>query len=315
MKIINRRQFMARAGRTGAALGAATLFPQVLTRAWGEQEDKHWLDLAVVQGPTAAAVEKAVSLFGGMERFVKKGGRVVLKPNMSFPAPPAAGATTSPEVVAAVASLCLKAGAGEILVLDNPILQPRVCLENSQIKSACAKIGKTRVLAVTDRKFFTEIPVPMGKALKKVEVMQDVLNADAVINLPVAKSHGSTEVSFGLKNLMGLIWDRRYFHNDIDLDQAIADLGTVIHPCLTILDATRVMTEGGPFGPGHLEYPQKIIAGINPVAVDAYGVTLSRWYDGKIFSPRQVKHILHAAELGLGEIDPAKLDIIRSKIS
>jgi uncharacterized protein (DUF362 family) len=156
--------------------------------------------------------------------------------------------------------------------------------------------------------------VPKGKALKKVEVMWDVLMANVIINLPIAKSHMATGVTLGLKNQMGLIWDRGYFHGEVDLDQAIADLATVIRPRLTILDASRVMTEGGPFGPGRLESPRKIIAGTDPVAVDAYGVTLAQWY-GKTFSPRQVKHIVHAAELNLGEIDLARLNIHQEKIS
>ena len=110
--------------------------------------------------------------------------------------------------------------------------------------------------------------MPRGKALKKVKLMKDVLESDVFINIPTAKSHAATGVSLGMKGLMGVIWDRKYFHSQ-DIHQAIADLSSVVKVDLTLLDASRALSTGGPAGPGRIVTPQTIVAGIDPVAVDA----------------------------------------------
>jgi len=134
-----------------------------------------------------------------------------------------------------------------------------------------------------------------------------------LINIPIAKSHNATGVTLGMKGLMGVIYDREYFHEKVDLNQAIADLNTVIKPDLTIIDATRVMTSGGPTGPGAVEQLDTIIAGFDPVAVDAAAISLSKWY-GHSFNAKQVKHIKLAHDMGLGEINPDNLKIKRASI-
>jgi uncharacterized protein (DUF362 family) len=139
-----------------------------------------------------------------------------------------------------------------------------------------------------------------------------VLEADKFINLPTAKSHSATGVSLGMKGLMGLIWDRGALHQ-MNLHQAIADLATVIRPDLTIIDATRAMTSGGPGGPGKTVQLDTVIAGTDPVAVDSYAVGITQWYN-KSFSGKSVKYIVAASELGLGEIDTAKMQIKEVKV-
>ena len=141
-----------------------------------------------------------------------------------------------------------------------------------------------------------------------------VLKGNAVlINVPVAKSHSATGVSLGLKGLMGLIWDRDSFHSKFNINQGIADLATVIKPQLTILDATRAMASGGPGGPGDVKKPNLIIAGVDPVAVDTYGVGVVQWY-GWSFKGRQVEHLLIAHQRGLGKIDVDKLNIFKGTV-
>ena len=142
--------------------------------------------------------------------------------------------------------------------------------------------------------------------------MKEVLEAQVLINLPTAKSHSATGVSLGLKGLMGLIWDRESFHSQYNINQALADLATVIRPQLTILDATRALTSGGPGGPGEVKKLNLIIAGIDPIAVDSYGVTVAPWY-GQNFKGRQVEHLLVAHQRGLGKIDIDQLRIFKEK--
>ena len=155
--------------------------------------------------------------------------------------------------------------------------------------------------------------IPQGKVLDRVEVLKDILDNAVLINVPVAKSHSATGVSLGLKGLMGLIWDRESFHSQFNINQGIADLATVIKPQLTILDATRAMASGGPGGPGDVKKPNLIVAGVDPVAVDSYGVGIVPWY-GQNFKGRQVEHLLIAHQRGLGKIDVEKLKITKGTV-
>ena len=142
--------------------------------------------------------------------------------------------------------------------------------------------------------------------------MKEVLDSHVLINIPVAKSHSATGVSLGLKGLMGMVWDRESFHSQYNISQAIADLATVIKPQLTILDATRALVSGGPSGPGEVKKPDLVIAGIDPVAVDSYGVSVVPWY-GQNFKGRQVEHLFIAQQRGLGKIDTDQLRIFKEK--
>jgi uncharacterized protein (DUF362 family) len=271
------------------------------------------VDLAVISGDPVAATKKALDALGGISRFVKKGQRVILKPNMSFTRTPEFGATTHPQVVATVAQACMEAGAQQVLVLDHTLHRAELCLERTGIREVCKDIPGVHVLALQERKFFREIKIPQGKVLERVEVMKEVLDSPVLINIPVAKSHSATGVSMGIKGLMGLIWDREIFHSQVNMNQALADLATIIKPQLTILDATRALTSGGPGGPGEVKKPNLIIAGIDPVAVDSYGVSVVPWY-GQTFKGRQVEHLQIAHQRGLGKIDIEQSRVFREKV-
>ncbi|MDP1993340.1 MAG: DUF362 domain-containing protein [Syntrophales bacterium] len=302
---ISRRQFL-KATAAGVAIGLAC--DSSLLRAADEA------DLAVISGEPAAATRKALEVMGGIARFIKKGQRVVIKPNMSFAKTPDFAATTHPLVVVAVAQACIEAGAREVLVLDHTLQRAELCLERTGIRDACKQhVPGVHVLALQDRKFFREIRIPQGKVLDRVEVLTDILDNAVLINVPVAKSHSATGVSLGLKGLMGLIWDRDSFHSQFNINQGIADLATVIRPQLTILDATRAMASGGPGGPGDVKKPNLIVAGVDPVAVDSYGVGIVPWY-GQNFKGRQVEHLLIAHQRGLGQIDVEKLKITKGTV-
>ena len=300
---ITRRQFL-KASAAGVALG--------LVGSPSFSVAKEEYDLAVISGEPVAATRKALEAIGGMSRFVKKGQPVVLKPNMSFARTPDFSATTHPLVVATVAQACLEAGAQKVLVLDHTLQRAELCLERTGIQDACKSIAGVHVLALQERKFFREIKIPQGKVLERVEIMKEIVDGQVLINIPVAKSHSATGVSLGLKGLMGMIWDRESFHSQYNINQAIGDLATVIKPQLTILDATRALAQGGPGGPGEVKKPNLIIAGVDPVAVDSYGVSIVPWY-GQNFKGRQVEHLLVAHQRGLGKIDIDQLKIFKEK--
>ena len=298
---MTRREFL-KATSAGVAFGLAG---RSLVATAAEE-----YDLAVIFGEPATATKKALEAVGGISRFVEKGQRVVLKPNMSFARTPDFGATTHPSVIATVAQACVEAGASQVLVLDHTLQRAELCLERTGIREACKNIPGVHVLALQDRKFFREIKIPQGKVLDRVEVMKEVLDDSVLINIPVAKSHSTTGVSLGMKGLMGLIWDRESFHSQFNINQALADLATVLKPRLTILDATRALVSGGPGGPGEVKKTNLVIAGVDPVAVDAYGVTVVPWY-GQNFKGRQVEHLLIAHQRGLGKIDVDQLRLFK----
>ena len=301
---ITRRKFLKTAA-AGLALGLAGRPSFSMAR--------EEVDLAAISGDPVAATKKALEVLGGISRFVKRGQRVVLKPNMSFTRTPEFGATTHPKVVATVAQACTEAGAQQVLVLDHTLHRAELCLERTGIREACKDIPGVHVLALQEKKFFREIKIPQGRVLERVDVMKEVLDSPVLINIPVAKSHSATGISMGIKGLMGLIWDREIFHAQLDMNQALADLATVIKPQLTILDATRALTSGGPGGPGEVKKPNLIIAGTDPVAVDAYGVSVVPWY-GQTFKGRQVEHLLIAHQRGLGKIDIEQSKVFKEKV-
>jgi len=300
---ISRRDFLKTAA-AGLALSLAGR-PSFL-----DAKEEH--DLVVISGDPVTATKAALEAMGGISRFVPKGKRVVLKPNMSFSNPPEWGSTTHPLVVATVAQACIDAGAQRVVALDYPLRPAELCLKRSGIQEACKSIKGVHVLALEDRKFFREVRVPQGKVFDRVEVFKEVLDSDVLINLPQAKTHSATGVSLGIKNLMGLILDRYSFHSKYNMNQALADLATVIKPQLTILDATRALVTGGPGGPGEVQKTNLVIAGIDPVAVDSYAVSVAPWY-GQNFKGRQVEHLLVAHQRGLGKIDLEQLKIFKAK--
>jgi len=268
-------------------------------------------DLAVVSGDASAATRKAIEALGGMSRFVQKGQRVAIKPNMSFASGPDRASNTSPQVVETVARACMEAGADRVMILDYPLQTADACLQRSGIADACRRIKGVHVQMFTERKFFREVKVSGGKALRTVDVLTDVLDSDVFICVPQAKSHSTTGISMGIKGLMGVIWDRWSFHIRYNINDALADLGTILRPQLTVLDATRALLTGGPGGPGEVVKPNLVIAGTDPVAVDSYGVSVAPWY-GQRFQGRQVEHLLAAHQRGLGAIDVASLRVLKA---
>jgi uncharacterized protein (DUF362 family) len=255
---------------------------------------------AGVPADLAGAVKKALQPFGGMQAFVKKGQTVLLKPNMGFPTLPDQHASTSPQLVAAVAREVLECNASKVLVLDNPTRRPEACLRTNGIREALKGLDAHLFLPTSD-KMYVQTLIPKGKVLKKTKILKDALKVDVHIALPIAKSHNAAGFTGTLKGMMGLILDRESFHSRFDLNQAIVDLNTVLKAQLTIMDGLKVMATDGPAGPGELITCNTIIAGTDAVAVDAAAVRLAPLYGRKI-KPRQIKHLKLATQAGLGSL-------------
>ncbi|MFW6011968.1 MAG: DUF362 domain-containing protein [Desulfosalsimonas sp.] len=301
MKIISRRTFLKQVQGVLGFAGASMLLPP---RLWAQQE---YPDISVVKGDIEPAVKKAVEMLGGMKKFIKKGNRVVIKPNMSFDTGPERASNTHPLVVKTLTQMCKEAGADRVLVLDNPLRPAEKCIENSGIAEACELVEKGMVRTFTDSSRFSEVNIPGGRSLKKTDAMKEVLNADVLIAAPVAKSHSGAGVSLSMKGMMGLIHNRRVMHR-LDLHESIADLASLLTPQLTVIDASRVLSSGGPGGPGKVLTPETIIASTDMVAADAYTVSAFEWYGGR-YNPDQIKHIRLAHKRKIGRMDIENLNI------
>lgn len=259
--------------------------------------------LAVARGTNPTAITRAaIDALGGIGRFVKRGDEVILKPNICNAARTMEYATTTnPEVLAALVTLCLDAGAKRVRVMDQPFQgTAREAYRVSGIQAAVEHAGGQMEL-MSDMKYATT-SFPNGRSIKSWQVYQDVLKADVLINVPIAKTHDAAQVTLAMKGLMGVITNRSSIHSA--LHQRIADLSTVIKPTLNVIDAIRVLARNGPTG-GSLDYVvvrNTIIASPDIVAADAYATQL-------LFSkkPEDIGHIRIGAEMGLGRYDFANL--------
>ncbi len=307
MKKLDRREFLSAVAGIGAtfAIGGcasdkdnAQAAPTAPRAARFDEKT-----LAVASGKDPAKLTRAaVQALGGIAKLVKKGDFVVVKPNIAWNQPAEMCATTNPQVVAEIVKMCREAGAGRVLVIDHIIDKPaEMVLGLSGIQEAAEKAG-AEVASAQNQSDYRTIEIPKGRAMKTDTCMKELLRADVFINVPIAKVHGMTKLTLGLKNLMGCNWDRQAWHQN-ELDQCIADYATAIRPDLTILDANRILLTGGPKGPGKTKDAGQVVAGVDPVAVDAYGATLFG------MKPEEISHIKLAHEMGLGEIDLSKVKI------
>ena len=254
----------------------------------------------------AALVAAAIAKIGGIEQFVKPGNKVVVKPNIGWDRKPEQAATTHPEVVASIVKLCLDAKAGSVQVFDRSCNDPRRCYSNSGIQAAVEALNDARATCphVEDRKFIP-VKIERGKSVTEWNLYKDAVEADCYINVPIAKHHGLSKLTLGMKNVMGVCGgDRGKIHQEIA--QKLADLNSVIRPKLTIIDATRILLANGPQGGNMADVKvlDTIIVSTDPVAADAYATTLFG------MKPEQIASTVAAFEMGLGEMDLKKIRII-----
>jgi uncharacterized protein (DUF362 family) len=254
------------------------------------------VELAIARGPDPAKnVRRALEAMGGMGAFVKSGDRVVIKPNVGWNRLPEQAANTNPDVVAEVVRHVMAAGASKVWVTDYPVNSPERCFERSGIRRAAGDAGAT--LVMPDTNAFREVAV-QGKVLKAADVLWPFVEADKVINLPVAKHHGLSRATLSMKNWYGVLGGHRVrLHQD--LHRSIVDLATMVKPTLTILDATRLLLANGPTG-GSLADVKRydaVAVGVDQVAIDAFGAELLG------LAPADVGFIVEAEKAGLGSPD------------
>jgi uncharacterized protein (DUF362 family) len=249
-------------------------------------------------------MNKGLAALGGIEKFVKPGNVVTIKPNFSVPRTIEEAATTNSFLVAALVKQCFKAKAKEVRVIDHTFTNGRVCLEKSGMyANVTAAGGKAYVINENTPNFFSPVTIK-GEILKTAQYSKDVLDADVFINFPILKHHSGTRLTIGVKNLMGLVWDRRIFHST-DLNKTIAELAAFKAPHLTILDATRGITARGPMGPGPIKECNQVVFSTEMVEVDAYAAEL---FD---VDPASIGHLNEAVRLGLGSLDWKKLQLVK----
>ncbi|PWB67824.1 MAG: cytoplasmic protein [Deltaproteobacteria bacterium] len=257
---------------------------------------------------------KAVAALGGIHSFVSRGDVVVLKPNIGWDRTPEQAANTNPDVVVAVAEMCLSAGAKEVRVFDRSCNEPRRCYANSGIPAALEAFARKhgasdvlRVYHVEDRKF-QRTSIPGALVMKEWALYRDAMEADRIINIPIAKHHSLATVTLGLKNLMGIMGGNRgQIH--FNLPECLVDLHRRVRTRLTVIDATRVLVRNGPTG-GNLDDVRavgKIFASADVVAADVVAAE-------KIFGMKalDVAHIRKALDAGLGISSAAQVRVVEA---
>jgi uncharacterized protein (DUF362 family) len=290
----------------GAALSAAGCAPGGTegssTSGSGKESDAAYM--AIVHGDDPAAItEAAVEALGGIERFVKSGDDVIIKPNIAVNYSTFEyAATTNPTVVATLVRLCRDVGAKRVRIMDTPYTgDPETAYHTSGIHDAVIEAGGE--LEIMSRVKYAKYDIPDGRDIQSWQVYGDVMEADVLINVPIAKHHGSSRLTLGCKNLMGIIQRPNMFH--LNLHQRIADLNTLVRPALTVVDAVRILTAHGPGG-GNLDDVKKldtVIASHDIITADAYATTL---FD---LTPEDIGYVRLGAEMGLGEKDWSKVQV------
>jgi uncharacterized protein (DUF362 family) len=299
---MNRRDFLKTAIVTGVAFTIPGLDPLS-----GFLEAAEKTDLVVARGAVPARITKAaIDGLGGIKRFISRGDVVVVKPNIGWDRTPEYAATTNPEVVSTVVRLCYDAGAKRVKVFDRTITDPRRCYKQSGISDAAYAMGG--IVSFIDERKFRDIKLP-GYALKSWPLYTEILEADKIINIPIAKTHGLSSLTLGMKNWMGVMGGSRgRIHQRID--GSLIDISMVIKPTLIILDAVRILMANGPQGGDLSDVRQlnTIVAGTDQVAVDAFGATLFG------LKGTNLGYVVQGHKAGLGTMDLSKVKIKRINI-
>lgn len=301
---LSRKEFIKNALKIATFLYADSIFLNKLkiNKLFAEEKTP---DLVVVKNSNPEdLVNEAIKALGGIEKFIKRGDTVLVKPNIGWNKAPEYAATTNPQVVNTVIKLCYKAGAKKVKVWDRTCDNAKMSYKNSGIEKATIDAGgEILFVEERDKTKWSEVKLD-GIDLKSWPIYDELLKVDSIINIPIAKNHGSATLTLGMKNWMGVIGGNRgAFH--LNLHQRIADISAFIKPKLVIIDAVRILTRHGPKG-GNLEDVKKIdtvIAGVDQVAVDSYASTLFG------LKGEDIGYIKIANDMKIGEIDLNKLNI------
>ena len=307
---MDRRDFLKKAIRGGIVAGSGLAFGGMggIRLAAAAEKEKDWDLVAVRGGEPDAMFDAAINAYGGLGTFVPKGSKVVIKPNIGWDVTPERGANTHPALVGRIVKRCLEAGAKEVTVFDHTCDNWRQCYATSGIGKAVEDAGG-KMLSADSEGYYREVAIPQGKRLTTALVHQALLDADVFINAPVLKDHSSTKLTAGMKNLMGVVWDRGYWHRN-DLHQCIADFASFRKPDLIVVDAYHVMKRNGPRGvsEGDVAIMKAQLLSRDCVAVDAAAA--------KLFGvePGEIRHIQLASDMQLGRMELNDLSINRIKL-
>lgn len=305
---MERRDFLKKGFGAGIIAGTAFSLAGVdrLFAGIQGQPAKGSYDLVAVRGGEPDVMfDRGIEALGGMRKFVKAGQTVVVKPNIGWDVSPERAANTHPKLIKRIIQHCFKAGAKDVFVFDNTCDNWIRCYKNSGIEDAVKEAGG-KIMPGNTENFYKDVTIPKGKRLTVAKVHELILNSDVFINVPVLKNHGSAKLTIALKNLMGIVWDRRYWHRN-DLHQCIADFGTFKKPDLNVIDAYNVMLQNGPRGVSvdDIVTMKSLIISTDMVAADAASAKLFG------LEPSDIGHIKIADEMGIGTMDLSKLNIHR----
>lgn len=309
---MERRNFIKTALLGGIA-GVVQLKSNVLSASENIAMAKENDLVAVMGGEPEVMYAKAIKAMGGISRFVKKGQKVVVKPNIGWDKKPELAADTNPRLVAAIVKDCLAAGASEVVVFDHTCDEWQGCYKNSGIVDA-AKAAGAKIAFGHDEKYYRNVQIPRGIRLKEAKIHEAILDCDVWINVPILKNHGGAKMTISMKNFMGIVWDRGYWHAN-NLQQCIADCSTISKmPVLNIVDAYRVITQNGPKGKSieDVQLGKALFMSTDIVAVDTAAVKFFNQF--KEMKLENVGHIVQAEKLQVGTTDIEKLTIERIKI-
>ena len=307
---MKRRDFITKSLGAGIAVGTGFTFLS-LEEAFGNSISNPHAPydlIAVMGGEPEVMFEKGIAALGGMKAFVKAGQTVTVKPNIGWDRTPEIAANTNPKLIAKIVEECFAAGAKDVFVFDHTCDNWQKSYATSGIEKA-AKDAGAKVVSGNSQGNYKEVTVSKGKTLKVAQVHEKIIDCDVFINVPVLKHHDGAQVSFAMKNLMGIVWDRGFWHKN-DLQQCIADMVSYRKPDLNIIDGYRVLKKNGPKGVSasdvSLEKSQIISTDI--VAADAAAA--------KIFGkePASIAHIKIANDMGFGVMDVSKLNINRIRV-
>ena len=265
--------------------------------------------VAVMGGEPEVMLDKALEALGGIGNYVRKGQKVVIKPNIGWDRAPEMAGNTNPKLVKALVKKCLEAGASKVTVFDHTCDNWQKCYQTSGIAEAVREAGGI-IMPANDEKYFKEVSIPNGVNLKSAKIHEALIEADVWFNVPVLKNHGGAKLTCAMKNYMGIVWDRRFFHQN-DLQQCIADICTgQKRPALNIVDAYRIMFQNGPQGRSASDVAtlKSMIVSPNIVAVDTASL--------RLFNQVKQLDLAAAAHIGKGEalhLGTTQLDSISIK--
>jgi uncharacterized protein (DUF362 family) len=265
-------------------------------------------DLVAVRGATPERLfDAGIAALGGMKSFVRPGQTVVVKPNIAWDVPPERAGNTNPQLVRRVVEHCREAGAKAVYVFDYTCDHWQRTYRNSGIEQAVRDAGGTMAPGNSEG-YFQAVRVN-GRSLQDAKEHELILEADVFINVPVLKNHGSATVTCAMKNLMGIIWDRQFWHRS-DLHQCIADFAAYRRPTLNVVDAYNVMVRNGPRGVSTQDVVrmESLLISTDMVAADTAAAKLMS------VAPESVRYIPLAATLGVGRSDLEGLRIERIKL-